>query len=161
MTGIAANALFSGLFPTKTKNLSTAGASVTRFQHTAKGNGRALFLSKSPQFLAFCRSPLPVGKAVRKKNKKTSQKPLRFFSDPNTSRPPTRQTRSARREGRLAQLVERLVYTEDVGSSSLSSPTIFRLLQVVRITKPKLFRMSVRFTVNFLHRESRPLPPIL
>ena len=25
--------------------------------------------------------------------------------------------------GRLAQLVERLVYTEDVGSSSLSSPT--------------------------------------
>ena len=26
--------------------------------------------------------------------------------------------------GRLAQLVERLVYTEDVGSSSLSSPTI-------------------------------------
>lgn len=29
------------------------------------------------------------------------------------------------RGGRLAQLVERLVYTEDVGSSSLSSPTIF------------------------------------
>ena len=29
--------------------------------------------------------------------------------------------------GRLAQLVERLVYTEDVGSSSLSSPTIFSL----------------------------------
>ena len=28
-------------------------------------------------------------------------------------------------EGRLAQLVERFVYTEDVGSSSLSSPTIF------------------------------------
>jgi hypothetical protein len=26
--------------------------------------------------------------------------------------------------GRLAQLVERFVYTEDVGSSSLSSPTI-------------------------------------
>jgi hypothetical protein len=31
----------------------------------------------------------------------------------------------------------------------------------VRITKPKLFRMSVRSAVNFLHRESRPLPPIL
>ncbi len=29
------------------------------------------------------------------------------------------------RAGRLAQLVERFVYTEDVGSSSLSSPTIF------------------------------------
>ncbi|CVI16491.1 hypothetical protein AGR1A_Cc30075 [Agrobacterium fabacearum CFBP 5771] len=101
------------------------------------------------------------GQSCPEKNKKTSQKPLRFFSDPNTSRPPTRQTRSARREGRLAQLVERLVYTEDVGSSSLSSPTIFQLLQIVRITKPKLFRMSVRFTVNFLHRESRPLPPIL
>jgi hypothetical protein len=28
------------------------------------------------------------------------------------------------RNGRLAQLVERFVYTEDVGSSSLSSPTI-------------------------------------
>jgi hypothetical protein len=28
--------------------------------------------------------------------------------------------------GRLAQLVERFVYTEDVGSSSLSSPTITR-----------------------------------
>ena len=27
--------------------------------------------------------------------------------------------------GRLAQLVERFVYTEDAGSSSLSSPTIF------------------------------------
>ncbi len=27
-------------------------------------------------------------------------------------------------QGRLAQLVERFVYTEDVGSSSLSSPTI-------------------------------------
>ena len=27
--------------------------------------------------------------------------------------------------GRLAQLVERFVYTEDVGSSSLSSPTNF------------------------------------
>lgn len=49
---------------------------------------------------------------------------MRFFSDPHTSRPPTRRTRSERREGRLAQLVERLVYTEDVGSSSLSSPTI-------------------------------------
>jgi hypothetical protein len=30
--------------------------------------------------------------------------------------------------GRLAQLVERLVYTEDVGSSSLSPPTIFPAL---------------------------------
>jgi hypothetical protein len=30
----------------------------------------------------------------------------------------------SRRSGRLAQLVERFVYTEDVGSSSLSSPTI-------------------------------------
>ncbi len=32
--------------------------------------------------------------------------------------------------GRLAQLVERLVYTEDVGSSSLSPPTIFRLTTI-------------------------------
>jgi hypothetical protein len=39
----------------------------------------------------------------------------------------------ASQDGRLAQLVERFVYTEDVGSSSLSSPTIlsqfsFRIL---------------------------------
>ena len=32
---------------------------------------------------------------------------------------------TARPGGRLAQLVERLVYTEDVSSSSLLSPTIF------------------------------------
>jgi hypothetical protein len=32
--------------------------------------------------------------------------------------------RTPRTDGRLAQLVERFVYTEDVGSSSLSSPTI-------------------------------------
>jgi hypothetical protein len=31
------------------------------------------------------------------------------------------------KSGRLAQLVERLVYTEDVGSSSLSSPTILSI----------------------------------
>jgi hypothetical protein len=31
----------------------------------------------------------------------------------------------------------------------------------VRINKPKLFRMSVRFAVNFRHWESRALPPIL
>ena len=34
-------------------------------------------------------------------------------------------TRGANNIGRLAQLVERFVYTEDVGSSSLSSPTIY------------------------------------
>ncbi len=34
------------------------------------------------------------------------------------------QRRFSRDEGRLAQLVEHLVYTERVGSSSLSSPTI-------------------------------------
>ena len=32
--------------------------------------------------------------------------------------------RIERLDGRLAQLVERFVYTEDVGSSSLSPPTI-------------------------------------
>ena len=34
-------------------------------------------------------------------------------------------------QGRLAQLVERLPYKEDVGSSSLSTPTIKRTTQVV------------------------------
>ena len=33
--------------------------------------------------------------------------------------------------GRLAQLVERFVYTEDVGSSSLSPPTIWCAFRVV------------------------------
>ncbi len=35
------------------------------------------------------------------------------------------QTPNWLRSGRLAQLVEHLVYTERVGSSSLSAPTIF------------------------------------
>jgi hypothetical protein len=37
---------------------------------------------------------------------------------------PTEMLKRPTRIGRLAQLVERFVYTEDVGSSSLSSPTI-------------------------------------
>ena len=37
------------------------------------------------------------------------------------------------RLGRLAQLVERLAYTEDVGSSSLSPPTIFWMHDVVAL----------------------------
>ena len=41
------------------------------------------------------------------------------------------------REGRLAQLVERFVYTEDVGSSSLSSPTI-----PLSLTGPHFYRLS-------------------
>lgn len=63
-----------------------------------------------------------------KKIKKSSQTLLRFFVVPHRSRPPKRGGQLHRfAEGRLAQLVERLVYTEDVGSSSLSSPTIFNL----------------------------------
>ncbi len=37
--------------------------------------------------------------------------------------------------GRLAQLVERFVYTEDAGSSSLSSPTISSNITVVYIAE--------------------------
>lgn len=60
-----------------------------------------------------------------KKIKKSSQTLLRFFVVPHRSRPPNAAGQITRLpEGRLAQLVERLVYTEDVGSSSLSSPTI-------------------------------------
>ena len=40
------------------------------------------------------------------------------------ARHPQVRSRPALTRGRLAQLVERFVYTEDVGSSSLSSPTI-------------------------------------
>ena len=52
-----------------------------------------------------------------KKNANSAKTLLRFSSYPPISR-------TTNTGGRLAQLVERLVYTEDVGSSSLSSPTI-------------------------------------
>ena len=52
-----------------------------------------------------------------KKMTKTVETLLRFCHDPHISR-------LTNAVGRLAQLVERLVYAEDVGSSSLSSPTI-------------------------------------
>ena len=54
---------------------------------------------------------------MRKKYVKPLIPLLRFWRDPHISR-------LTNAVGRLAQLVERLVYTEDVGSSSLSSPTI-------------------------------------
>jgi hypothetical protein len=38
---------------------------------------------------------------------------------------------AAPRNGRLAQLVERFVYTEDVGGSSPSSPTIPKTFHIV------------------------------
>jgi hypothetical protein len=56
-----------------------------------------------------------------------------------------------RGEGRLAQLVERLVYTEDVGSSSLSSPTIPD--QPV-VTATQMFTLR-----SALVRQDAPLPP--
>ncbi len=42
------------------------------------------------------------------------------------------------RSGRLAQLVERFVYTEDVGSSSLSSPTILHFRRSLAARRPAL-----------------------
>ena len=58
-----------------------------------------------------------------------------------------------RGEGRLAQLVERLVYTEDVGSSSLSSPTIPD--QPV-VTATQMFTLR-----SALVRQDAPLPFIV
>ncbi|WP_193559494.1 MULTISPECIES: hypothetical protein [Rhizobium/Agrobacterium group] len=92
MTGAGANALFCRLFPTKTKNLSTAMGVSGKISACLSRSLADSFLPESPQFPAFRRQPSMKGKAVGKKNKKTSQKPLRFFSDPNTSRPPTRRT---------------------------------------------------------------------
>ncbi|MDA5628954.1 MULTISPECIES: hypothetical protein [Agrobacterium] len=92
MNAIAANALFCGLFPMKTKNLSTGGGFSNGISPRPEWRRRLLVLAKSPQFQAFYPSSLAEGKTSPKKNKKTSQKPLRFFSDPNTSRPPTRRT---------------------------------------------------------------------
>ena len=47
-------------------------------------------------------------------------------------------SRLGERRGRLAQLVERFVYTEDVGSSSLSSPT----MPLIRTFQPELINRT-------------------
>ena len=44
--------------------------------------------------------------------------------------------------GWLAQLVERFVYTEDVGSSSLSSPTISSLMYENKVTITDIYKYS-------------------
>ena len=49
-----------------------------------------------------------------------------------------------KRDGSLAQLVERFVYTEDVGSSNLSRPTIFAFLSLSCI-KQMNFQASLAF----------------
>ncbi len=70
---------------------------------------------------------------------KTVETLLRFCRDPHISR-------LTNAVGRLAQLVERLVYTEDVGSSSLSSPTILFLFHIVfRSVSLSLLRAGQRF----------------
>ena len=63
-------------------------------------------------------------------------------------------------QGRLAQLVERLPYKEDVGSSSLSTPTIlkeplrwFFFLHFKWISIFNLFHLSDRFFYNFLQHQ--------
>ncbi len=65
------------------------------------------------------------------------------------------------RGGRLAQLVERLVYTEDVGSSSLSSPTIFSPLYVIDLPAALiLLRLLIPFpAIRF--RPNRTAPHVL
>ena len=57
--------------------------------------------------------------------------------------------------GRLAQLVERFVYTEDVGSSSLSSPTI-STLESPEVTPGPLF--SPRGKMACVNRQRAPIP---
>ncbi len=59
--------------------------------------------------------------------------------------------------GRLAQLVERFVYTEDVGSSSLSSPTISppllknNILNLTLIFSENCFMQNRRLTADYSH----------
>ena len=49
-----------------------------------------------------------------------------------------------RRGGRLAQLVERLVYTENVGGSSPSPPTIIsNVLIFYRLSLPDVYHFSL------------------
>ena len=72
-----------------------------------------------------------------KKYRKTFKKPLAVCerSEYITATDAADTLRTA--GGRLAQLVERLVYTEDVGSSSLSSPTILFLLPGISVHPAK------------------------
>src|SRR5690349_12008930 len=48
--------------------------------------------------------------------------------------------RNGRLDGRLAQLVERLLYTQDVGGSSPSPPTSLRSLRELRLGRPRIYR---------------------
>src|SRR3546814_11040780 len=62
-----------------------------------------------------CSSDLPAAPANGQKNQILSECLLRFRPDPHRSRPPTRRTCFRDAQGRLAQWVERLVYTADDG----------------------------------------------
>jgi hypothetical protein len=103
--------------------------------------------------------PHPVGP---KKIKKTSQTLLRLFRDPHRSRPPTQRTQTAGTSGRLAQLVERLVYTEDVGGSSPSSPTIFPFFyfDLVAVVRRSCAMLACRLSVRGSACGPLTLPPL-
>lgn len=89
-----------------------------------------------------------------KKIKNSSQTLLRFFSAAHRSPPPNAAGQVLRfRDGRLAQLVERLVYTEDVGSSSLSSPTIFLRKSMHAGIRSRFAAVSPTFPLTARERE--------
>ena len=97
---------------------------------------------------------MPVILAVAAEGHKRVKRPLLRGSSACSRTSPglPARPRTLRRSvgGRLAQLVERLVYTEDVGSSSLSSPTRFLMRQDA----------AVRFGHGHTHRftVASPLP---
>ena len=112
--------LVKGLKPLSRGGLDRFGERLTR----RFGTGcQARSRTKERRPTCLCHA-IPATLANGQKNQILSECLLRFRPDPHRSRPPTRRTCFRDAKGRLAQLVERLVYTEDVGSSSLSSPTI-------------------------------------
>ena len=61
--------------------------------------------------------------------------------------------------GRLAQLVERFVYTEDVGGSSPSSPTTFPAAASFRFAEPPLTSMIFLLSQRVADHDAASNPP--
>ena len=111
-------------FPNENKKLvHSHGRLGLVFRMSLEAAGDSFFTGK-PTVPGFSPPTSHKGKSCRQKKQKNFTKALAVFfrSEYITATDAADMIRSA--DGRLAQLVERLVYTEDVGSSSLSSPTI-------------------------------------
>ncbi len=144
------------LFPQEQETAPSSGSSppVTSWARHRATFRRHLFFHRTLS------PPAPrAGPARRKKAKKLAKHPCGFS--------PIRIDHGHRRgrhyvllcEGRLAQLVERLVYTEDVGGSSPSSPTKYSLSKLAAM--PCAIRLSAVFDDLENPSPSLPKPPLI